>query len=334
MTVSLHIVTWNSRAFLPSLLRSIEQQTRMPDRILVVDNNSLDGTIDLLKEFPSVHVLRNTRNLGFARAHNQAIHISKSEAILVTNPDLILEPTCIEELIKTLEQNQALGSVCPKLLRFSFGPDDLREPQFSGTIDAAGMVVKRSRQVLNRGEGEDDHGQFDAAADVFGSPGVLALYRRSALNDVAIDRQYFDEDFFAYKEDADLAWRLQAAGWHARYRPTARAFHHRTLSHHGDNISRLVKTRKERSSLLRRLSYRNHLLMLMKNETLGTFLPHVLFILWYELRKLAYMIFREMATLPALAQAIHLSPVMLRKRRLFRDRRRVASSTLRKLFQA
>ncbi len=333
MTVSLHLVTWNSHAFVPTFLRSLEQQTRKPDRVLVVDNNSLDGTLDLLKEFPTVHVLRNTRNLGFARAHNQAIRLSTSDAILIANPDLLLEPTCLAELVQTLERQPALSSVCPKLLRFSFSPDDLREPQLSATIDSAGMIVRRSRQAINRGEGEPDHGQYDQPADVFGAPGVLALYRRQALNDVADDEEYFDEDFFAYKEDVDLAWRLQSAGWRCRYVPTARAFHYRTLSHHGDQLTALMKTRPQRSSSLRRLSYRNHLLLLIKNETLGTFLPHLPFILWYELQKLLYLLLREWPTLPALVQAIQRIPAMLRKRRAFRDRRRVASATLRQLFR-
>lgn len=333
MTVSVHIVTWNSRPFLPTLLDSLRHQTYPIDRVFLVDNASTDGTLAFLEGELGLHVLRNTRNLGFARAHNQAIRLTHSDAVLVTNPDLLLEPTCLAELVRALEANPRLGSVCPKLRRFSFTVDDLREPIRSDTIDAAGLTVRRSRQVVNRGEGESDRGQCDAALGVFGAPGVLALYRRSALDDVTIDGQIFDEDYFAYKEDVDLSWRLQSAGWGCGYVPTALAYHHRTLTHHGDRLDALVAERRRRSPRLRILSYRNHLLTLVKNEQPGTFLPHLPMILAYEVGKLGYLAVREPGTLAGLGQAIRLLPNALRKRRAFAQRHRTPSSTLRRQFQ-
>lgn len=334
MTVSVHVVTWNSGAFIPTLRSSLERQTRKPDRIVVVDNASTDGTLELLGQWPGIHVLRNTQNRGFSRAHNQAIRLSRSDAVLVANPDLILEPDCLERLIHALASDQRIGSVCPKLTSFSFTPDDLREPLRSATIDAAGLSVRRSRQFINRGEGETDAGQYDQASEVFGAPGVLALYRRTALDDVSVNGEYFDEDFFAYKEDDDLAWRLQLAGWRCRCTPAARAQHHRTLTHHGDRIAALLRERTRRSVSLRRLSYRNHLLMLIKNETLSTALPHLPFIAGYELRKLAYLLLREWSTLPALPQALRLIPRMRRKRRALTSRRRLSATEARRLFNA
>ncbi|MBI4089884.1 MAG: glycosyltransferase family 2 protein [Candidatus Kerfeldbacteria bacterium] len=331
MTVSVHIVTWNSQSFLPALRRSLESQTHQPERIIVIDNNSTDGTLDGLADWPGIHVLRQTRNLGFARAHNQAINLSRSQAVLVTNPDVILEPSCLAALVDALERDLRLGSVTPKIRRFSHTSDDLREPVRSATIDAAGMVVRRSRQALNRAEGSDDRGQVDQPIDVFGAPGVLALYRRQALNDVAFGREYFDEDFFAYKEDVDVAWRLRWAGWGSRYVPAARAYHYRTLDHHQDRLTKLVATRSRRSPTLRYLSYRNHLLMLIKNETIGTLLPHLPFIAWYELRKFLFAAVREWSTLRGLVDALRLAPRMLRKRRVVTERRRLSASSMRRL---
>lgn len=333
MTISVHIVTWNSKTFLPTLLASLKEQTYKPQRILVIDNNSTDGTLEYLDASEGVHILRNTRNLGFSRAHNQAIALSSADAVLVTNPDLILEPTCIEELAKTLDSDARLGSVSPKLLRFTMTADDLREPVKSGTLDASGLTALRSRQFLNRGEGDEDGERYSTPAEVFGAPGVLALYRKSALKDVAIHGEVFDEDFFAYKEDDDLAWRLSAAGWKSAYVPSARAYHHRTLTHHGDRLSRVVSQRTSRSKILRVLSYRNHLLMLLKNETAGTFFPHLPFILWYELKRHGYMALREWSTFRGLGQAIRLAPRIWRKRRAFRDRRRQTNTAMRSLFQ-
>ncbi len=332
MTVAVHIVTWNSQPFLPALLRSLQIQTFKPARTLIVDNGSTDGTLEVLKDWRQIHVLRNTRNLGFARAHNQAMAISSVDAVLVTNPDVILEPGCLEELATALSADRRIASVSPKLLRFSFSPDDLREPIRSDTIDAAGLMARRSRQFINRGEGERNDDRFSSAQDVFGAPGVLALFRTEALADVAINGEIFDEDFFAYKEDADLAWRLQAAGWISRYVPSAGAFHHRTLDHHGDQMTKVFKLRPSRSPQLRVLSYRNHLLMLLKNETAGTLLPHLPFILWYELKRHGYLLLREWSTLRGLGQALRLAPRILKKRRAFHDRRRIAPDALRAQF--
>lgn len=332
MTVAVHIVTWNSQTFLPTLLRSLQTQTFKPTRTLIVDNGSTDGTLEVLRDWKQIHVLRNTRNLGFARAHNQAMAISNVDAVLVTNPDVILESRCLEELVIALNADRRIASVSPKLLRFNLSADDLREPILSDTIDAAGLVARRSRQFVNRGEGGRDDTSFSSPQNVFGAPGVLALYRTEALADVAINGEIFDEDFFAYKEDDDLAWRLQAAGWISRYVPSARAFHHRTLDHHGDRVTNVIKQRPSRSPQLRVLSYRNHLLMLLKNETASTLLPDLPFILWYELKRHVYLLLREWSTLRGFGQALRLAPRILKKRRAFRDRRRVAPSILRAQF--
>lgn len=328
MTVSVHIVTWNHRQYLGPLFDSLRQQTYPIERILVVDNASTDGSADDLNREPNIHFLRFTRNTGFSHAHNHAITITKTDAILVTNPDLLLEPTCLEELVKALEADPAVGSACPRLQKFTVSADDLREPTRSGTIDAAGLILRRSRQALNRGEGTT--GQYDQPEDVFGAPGVLALYRRTALLDVAVAGEIFDEDFFAYKEDVDLAWRLQNAGWRCRYVPAALAYHHRTLAHHGDSVRTALHLRRTRSPSLRTLSYRNHFLTLFKNERAGTLLPHLPLILWYELKKITYLLFREPQTLFGLGQALRLYPKMSRKRTQLAEKRRITSVQFRR----
>lgn len=329
MTVSVHIVNWNHRQFLEPLLESLRRQTYPIERILVVDNASTDGSIELLAREPGIHLLRFTRNTGFSHGHNQAIAVTKTDAVLVTNPDLLLEPTCIQELVEALKADSSLGSAAPCLMRYTLSTDDLREPTRSDTMDAAGLIVRRSRQALNRGEGSRN--EFQQSDDVFGAPGALALYRRTALADVALGGEIFDEDFFAYKEDVDLASRLRWANWRTRYVATARAYHHRGLAHHGDSISAVMKSRGPASSHVRVLSYRNHLLTLIKNETAGTFLPHLPLILWYELKKLTYLLIREPRTLVGLWQAIRLAPRMRKKRHWLNERRRITAAQFRNL---
>lgn len=334
MSVAVNIVTWNGKEFLPFLLKSLMEQTMKPKRILVIDNGSVDGTLEVLREWPTVHVLRNNRNLGFAHGHNQGIALSDADAVLIVNQDLILDPRCIERLATALEKNPTLGSVCPLAYRFSFSTDDLREPVLSDIIDTAGLVVRRNRQTLNRGEGQRIADVADTLTpDIFGVHGVLALYRKSALESVAYRGEYFDDDFFAYKEDVDLAWRLRWAGWDAHLVKDAVIHHYRTLTHHGDSVKQVFKTRAARSSHLRTMSYRNHLLTLYKNETPGTFVPHSLRIVLYELKRLGYLFLREWPTLRAIPQSIRLLPTMRRKRALIKRTRKITPAVMRTLIE-
>lgn len=332
ISVAVNIVTWNGKEFLGPLLQSLAAQTMKPKRILVVDNGSVDGTLELLKEWPHIHVLRNNRNLGFTHAHNQALALSDADAVLVVNQDMIVEPRCIERLAAALERDARIGSVSPKLLRFSFSNDDAREPIRSTIIDSAGLSIKRSRQAINRFEGSPDADESGMNAEIFGVCGGLALYRKQALDEVAYGKEYFDDDFFAYKEDVDLAWRLRWAGWSSWYIADAVAYHYRTLSHHGDSFMNVVENRSRRSPLLRTLSYRNHLLTMIKNEIPGTFLPDLPYILFYELRRLGYLLLREWGTLTAIPKTIRLLPRILQKRRHLSRIRKTDPSAIRSHF--
>src|SRR5439155_16165933 len=137
-----------------------------------------------------------------------------SEYVLVLNPDTVLRPNFIEELIHALDARPDAASASGKLLRMD-----------STTIDSTGIVMLRSQRHLDRGADEPDIGQFDKPEDIFGASGAAAMYRRPALEDARIDDEYFDEDFFAYREDADLAWRLRLLGWNSIYVPSAVALH-------------------------------------------------------------------------------------------------------------
>ncbi|KPJ85102.1 hypothetical protein AMJ57_04365 [Parcubacteria bacterium SG8_24] len=338
------IVTWNSMKHLPETLASVFAQTHEDRTVLIVDNASSDGTIGFVRErYPQAVILRNSKNLGFARAHNQGITYARTHLavpgeelyVMVTNPDLILDPGYLETLIRALESRLDAGSAGGKLLRaFIKGEGELREPVLSGTFDSTGMRLARSRRTVERGAGEHDDGSvFGRTEEVFGVTGAAALYRLRALQDVAYRDEYFDEDFFAYKEDVDLAWRLRLRGWEALYVPAARAYHYRT-AYGADRSSfrETVRNRRHRSGLVRRLSYRNHLLMLLKNEHLINLLLHLPLILWYELRKLVYLAVFEPRTLVAWGELFRLLPRMIAKRRLAMARAEVDARSIRRWF--
>lgn len=313
--VSIHIVTWNSFVHLRTCFHALDEQTFADRSFMIVDNASLDGTVKWLHEhYPSTPVLKNTRNLGFARAHNQAILLTQSEYVMIMNPDIVLTPHWVERAVAWMDAHPEYAAIGGKTLRFTYSNDELKEVQESGIIDSTGLQMLRSRHAIDRGAGQSDAGQFETADDVFGLSGACAMFRRSALESIRYKDEYFDDQFFAYKEDVDLAWRLQRRGWRTRYEPSLIAFHHRHIKGIAAASDALIaRNHRSRSAHMSYLSYRNHLLMLMKNERWSTYWRDGLRINWYELKKLIYLLFVSPTSLRALPDALRLSVAMKKK---------------------
>ncbi|MBI5369722.1 glycosyltransferase family 2 protein [Candidatus Uhrbacteria bacterium] len=345
--LSIHIVAWNSMRFLPDLFKSLREQTYQDFTVLVIDNGSTDGVEAFLREqYPQTTVLRNARNLGFAGAHNQGIRYAldhwdpstyKEDFILVTNPDLIFEPTCLERLMRDAANHPDVAVFGAKLRR-AFGENQhdeaLQETIKSDLIDSTGLRAHKNRTVSDRGAGELDQGQYDEKRDVFGISGALALYRARALQEVRFEDEFFDADFFAYKEDVDLAWRLQEAGWKARFVPEAVAFHYRGM-YGPEKIGWMdrIRNRRSKSKLRSYYSNRNQWLLLVKNERWTNGLMALPRVLVFELGRLLYTVFFETTNLRAFFDAIGLIPRMVQKRAQFFPLRKRSARDMRKWFE-
>jgi GT2 family glycosyltransferase len=177
---------------------------------------------------------------------------------------------------------------------------------------------------LDRGAGEPDRGRFDRLEQVFGASGAAALYRRAMLDDVRVAGEVFDEDFFAYREDADLAWRAQLLGWQCLYVPEAVAVHVRRV------------TPERRGTLppgLNRASVRNRFLLRMKNQTAGNFVRFLLPALFRDAQVVGYVVLREPRSLPAFVDLLRLAPRTLAKRRTIMARRRADDASINAWFR-
>lgn len=327
--LSIHIVTWNSMRFLPDLLESIMGQTYRDFNVLVIDNASSDGIEAFLREqYPEIVFIRNARNLGFSAAHNQGIryaieHWPASERadrfILLTNPDVLLTPTYLEALMAVTPAHPEVGAFGGKLLRAfgeNVGDEVLKEVVRSDRIDSVGLNPHRNHTVTDRGAGELDEGQYEEQEQVFGISGALALFRASALDEVRFGDEVLDHDFFAYKEDVDLAWRLQQTGWDALYVPSAVAYHYRGMYGPEKNgFWKRLHNRREKSSLRNFFSTRNHWLLLLKNLRCTSLLFSLPWILVYEGARLVYVLIFERSGWRALKEIVILAPRMWKKRR-------------------
>ncbi len=232
--------------------------------IILVDNASTDGTPDFVRSsFPSVRIIENSENLGFAPAANTGINASSGEYVLLVNPDITFKPGFVAALAAALDSDPDVGSAAPLLLR----PDGM-------TIDSAGLVMKRNRKAYDRGRDLPLRMAAGAKARVFGASGAAALLRRSMLEDVKIQGEYFDESFHSYKEDVDLAWRANLLGWKSLFVPEAIALHERGWK---------VSGRKAMPRAVRINSHRNRYLTVIKNDDPVNFLFHLPWILSYEI---------------------------------------------------
>jgi GT2 family glycosyltransferase len=251
--VSVTIVTYNSGRFIKRCLESVLDQQYPLKEIIVIDNNSTDGTIDILERFEDrCRIVYNEENIGFAAAQNQAIGLSKGGWVLTLNPDVLLLKGFIEALVTAGNVDSRVGSVCGKLLTMTASFDFPEEP----VVDSTGIYFTPNLRHLDRGSLEVDNGHFSNFEFVFGATAAAALYRREMVEDISIGGEFFDSDFFVYREDADVAWRAQLLGWKCLYAPYARGYHVRKA---------LPGNRRALPAAINMHSVKNRFLLRMKN---------------------------------------------------------------------
>lgn len=259
------VVNWNSGVDdLPRCLASLRRQSLRPRHVVVVDNASVDGSAArAAQEFNEFEFLRLDRNLGFAGGANAGIaRRHADDAVLVLNPDAWLAADFVERALAALTRAGA-GFVAPKVLRAD-----------AVTLDTTGQFLSPwLRRVIERGYGAIDRGQYEEPGPVPSVCGAVALYGPSLLARLAPDGRLYDEDFFAFWEDADVGARAGRAGLRGWYEPTAVAFHRRggTRPRTRRVLGRVVQI-LGRDPEVQYHILKNRYLFLVKNEPLGSLL--------------------------------------------------------------
>ena len=207
------VPNWNGRAELAACLDSLQKQSLKP-RVIVVDNGSSDGSVELIeKDYPRVELIKHSQNKGYAGGVNpgfkRAIEL-KAKYVAAFNNDAVADGDWLKNLVEYLDGHDEAGIATCKLLT----EDGKR-------LDSTGDYYTVWGLPYPRGRGETDLDKYDDQTDVFGASGGASLYRVKLLEQIGL----LDEDFFAYYEDVDLSFRAQLAGWKVAYVPAAVAYH-------------------------------------------------------------------------------------------------------------
>lgn len=280
------IVTWNSEQTIEACLRSVFAQTFTDYELHVWDNASKDTTCAVIEKLNDkrVKLIRSNDNLGFCGGHNRVMSTTKSEFVLLVNPDIIMQPDYAEKALQTISEKRNIGTVCGLLVQSS---------DKDAIIDSAGLM-KLSSGIM----GLINHGKRRTEVElrkqeVFGADGALPLYRRDMIDHVSINGKFFDELFFAHKEDWDVSWRSHIYGWKTIFDPACVAIHPRVFKP-GDK-----KVRKSMSDQIKIDAVKNQLILLKKNLSSGEYWSGLFTILPRQIAIYMYILLFERSSLKA-----------------------------------
>lgn len=311
--VLVSIVTCNHEVYIKACLESVLQQT-VPVRTKLIDNASRDDTLRRARSVAGVEIEESGVNLGYSVAHNRNLKGERFSCALLLNPDVVLTPAFLETVLETLADHPEVGLAGGKLLRM----DDHGRPVRQNTefvLDSTGIYFTPQQRHFDRGSNEPDRGQYDRVEAVFGITGAALLVRRPLYDDfLEVEGEFLDEDFFAYREDADLSWRARLRGWEALYIPDAVAYHSRRVLPEG------------RRTLDWRINYhslKNRFLMRRKNMDRSVFwrcFPHM----WIrDAGIIAYVLVVERSSIGVWSELRRLRTKFNHKRLLIQGGRRV-----------
>lgn len=325
---SVIILNWNKKEMLKECLKSLEKQTFKDFEVIVVDNGSTDGSVELIKEEFSnfVKLIENKQNLGFAKGNNMGIEMARGKYIMTLNNDTRLARDCIERLVESADASRGdIGMWAPKIL-------SIEPPHLVDSV--GGLLISMDGIGKGRGRLEVDGGNYDSIKEILLPSGCAALYRKDMFRDIGL----FDDDFFAYCEDTDVGLRARLMGWKAISVPQAVVYH--AYSATGEKYSPFKAFLVER----------NHLWVAIKNFPLRTLALFPLYSLWRYLVQVYGIIARRGAggrflnkasastllyiLIKSYFSALVRLPSVLRKRRNIQRRRRISSMEVVRLLKA
>jgi GT2 family glycosyltransferase len=224
--LSICIVTFQARDLLNECLVSIQEQTRKHYEVIIVDNGSQDGTIEMLRQsFPQVKIIQNQQNLGYTRPMNQALRLGQGRYLLQLNPDTKVLDSALDRLVDFMDENPNIGICGPKVLNRDGSlqkPCRRGEPRPLAVIAYFTGLANRFPQNQRLGEYLMSYMDEDEIHPVKSVSGSCMVIRKGVVDQIG----FLNEIYFAYQEDADFCFQARQAGWQVVYYPKAQIVHY------------------------------------------------------------------------------------------------------------
>lgn len=317
--VSIVVLNWNCKQHIKECLDAVMAQTYENIEIIFVDNGSTDGSVNFVKEhYPSLFLIENKTNLGFAAGMNIGIRRTKGEFVLPLNIDVFLRHDFVEKAVAHgMSKNQRIGMVGGKVFRYVDSRTDL-------LADAGKYLVKRMTMKNSKNTETEEY--------VFGPNGSCPVYRRAMLDDVKLPGdQFYDEAYFAFAEDLDLHWRAQLYGWQCLYLPDLVSWHVHSASVGGQ--VRLI----DKPAFFQKMVLRNRHMNIIKNLPADLCIRYLAFLVLTEILTFFYFLIRRPRNVwvifAAFGETVGSLPKLLGKRRFIQKNKRVSSRYVRSLFK-
>lgn len=297
--ISVIILNFNGKEYLKECLDSLAKQSYKDFEVIFVDNNSKDDSVEYVKSnYPKVKIIKNNKNYGFAEGNNIGIRKAKGEFIFILNNDTKVDKNCLKNLVKFAKNNLDYGSFSPSLL-FYDNPTKINSIGLLAFKDGSGIDLGIGCNYLDY-----------KSRDIFGVSGGASFFRKEMLEDIKINDDYFDSDFFCYYEDLDLAFRAQLKGWKSRYIQEAIVYH------------KMRGTAKKFNGLGEYYGIRNKVFMIIKNYPFKLLVKMFPVIILRQGVSCFYHLIRfNLNAIKARLSIFPLIPKMLSKRRIIQKSR-------------
>lgn len=314
MRLAIQLLTWNRTDCLPELFDSLSKQSDQDWDLYTWDNGSsktvIETLVEYLERFKQKHKVVSyfsKENIGFSGGHQALFEKHDYDLILLVNDDIIFDSFYIAKLRSFLEHHKEAGAVSGMILRWNWNENGKIEKK--NILDTYGLTKTLSEKVYDCGGGKELWGVERKIHEVFGVSGCLPMYRRQAVIESSHDGRLFDPNYFCYKEDIDLAYRMRHLGWKAYIIPEAISYHQRTF----------VKNHRSQVPIDKVIaSYRNHLWNLYVHVRWQEWISRGWIIVFFELLKFSFFLFTKPKVLfSSYRQTIACFPELKKKRIFF-----------------
>lgn len=318
--VVLVIVTWNHSKTVADTIESVYRQTFKNFTLVVHDNNSTDGTIEVLKRYenyPNFVLSASDLNEGFCGGNNLIISKYDFDYLLLVNPDIIMYPDYLENALSTFKSDPSIGAVCGLLIQ-----SEVVNP----VIDSAGMSLMKDRRFCLNFHGKKLGDVSIKSGFVHGLDGALPLFKREAVDQLLLNGYFFNPLFFSHKEDWDISWRMLLFGWKIYFNADAIAIHPRGFK--PNNI-------KERGKINPKVKYdafKNQFILILINDDKWNFLKDLFHIVPRLILITLYCFLNERKSLRAYSYIYKNRKEIFSYRRLVQQKRKISPSEFRKFY--